>query len=387
MREDPDRAGLLYAGTERGMYVSFDGGGRWQSLQLNLPIVPVTDLRVHRRDLVVSTQGRSFWILDDLSPLHELAAGGIAAPHLFLPREAMRAAMEVVRPSRRALAENPPYGAIFYYSLPAAVTGEVALEITGPDGKRVQRFSSEHDAEPNPPEVFVMTAQQKGDQRLTKQPGLNRFAWDLRYPVVNVVPDAIVWGFTGGPAAVPGEYRATLTVGGVSQSRTFRILPDPRLRLTAEDYAGQLALMFAIRQALDDAYDGVRTARSVREQARGVVLRMQEAGANASALGPAAESLAGKLTDIENELMQTKNEADQDVENFPTKIDNQLAYVYGLLGEVDAKPTAGQIERVRDLRGELDAVLARLRRVLEEDSAAFNAAAKAAGASPILVPK
>ncbi|MFY9549729.1 MAG: hypothetical protein WAU32_01145, partial [Thermoanaerobaculia bacterium] len=182
-------------------------------------------------------------------------------------------------------------------------------------------------------------------------------------------------------------YRATVTAGGARETREFRILPDPRLKLTAEDYARQLDLMLAMRASLDAIYDGVRACRSVRDQARAAVARLKEAGANVAALETAAGELSGRLTAIENELMQTKNEADQDVENFPTKLDNQLAYVYGLVGETDARPTDGQVERYADIKKELDPVLERLRRVVAEDVAAFNRTATAAGAAPIIPPK
>ena len=387
VREDPERRGLLYAGTERGLYVSFDDGARWQSLQLNLPQVPVTDLRVQRRDLVVSTQGRSFWILDDVTPLHALAAGAPAAPQLFAPRDADRAAMAVIRSGARSLAENPPYGATFFYTLPADARGEVTLEITGPDGRPVAKFSSDRDPTPQPPEIFHMTAQPSGDRKLTRRSGMNRFTWDLRLPVVDIVPDAIIWGFTGGPAAVPGDYEATLSFGGRSQTQPFQVRKDPRLPWTPQDYDAQLRLMLAMRESLDRLYDGVRAARSVRAQVRELLERMEKAGLAAAPLNGPAEALAAKLTSIENDLMQPKNQADQDVENFPTKIDNQLAYVYGLVGETDAKPTDGQVERYRDLEKELDAVLARLKQILAEDLTAFNAAARAAGAAPVIPPR
>ena len=386
IREDPDRRGLLYAGTERGVYVSFDDGAHWQSLQLNLPRVPITDLRVHRQDLVLSTQGRSLWILDDVTPLQAIAEG-LAQPGVLLypPRDALRAAM-AFKSAKTGLAENPPYGAVFYYRLPSPVPSEVTLEITGPGGELVQRFSSEHDARPNPPEVFAMTAQPSGDKRLTKRPGMNRFVWDLRFPVVRTVPDAIVWGFTGGPAAAPGSYRAKLAAGSISDSRAFRILPDPRSTLRPEDYREQLALTLAMRDALDATYDAVRAVRSIREQIRDVLRRLRESGREASGLERSADALAQKLTAIENDLMQPKNQADQDVENFPTKIDNQLAYVYGLAGEMDARPTDGQAERFRDLQEELSAVRGRLRAILETEIPAFNETAKAAGAAPLMPP-
>jgi photosystem II stability/assembly factor-like uncharacterized protein len=387
VREDPERPGLLYAGTEHGIFVSFDSGAHWQSLQLNLPAVPVTDLKVYRGDLVVSTQGRSFWILDDLTPLRQVRLGAQpAGPELLAPRAAYRAEMAVRKGLAQTYGENTPYGAVFFYRLPAEPEGEARLEILDPAGKTIQTFSSERDPLPNSPEIFVMTSRPEGDKRLSRKAGLNRFVWDLRYPAVAIVPDAIVWGFTGGPAAAPGTYQARLTVGGFSQTQPFQILPDPRLAMTPEDYRAQLDAMLAMRGALDRTYGAVRTLRSAREQAREAAQRLGASGRDATELSRMAAALAEKLTAIEDDLMQTRNEADQDVENFPTKIDNQLAYVYGLVGEVDARPTEGQLERFRDVEKQLDAVLARLKRILAEDVAAFNRAATAGGVAPILVP-
>lgn len=389
IREDPERRGLLYAGTEQGVFVSFDDGARWQSLQLNLPRIPVTDLRVHHGDLVVSTQGRSLWILDDLSPLRRLADGTPpGAAGLFPPRDAFRAAM-AFKKTQTGLAENPPYGATLFYWLGDSrpLPAEVTLRITGPDGRIVQTFSSERDALPNPPEVFAMTAQPTGDKRLTKKAGLNRFVWDLRCPVVDVVPDAILWGFSGGPAAVPGTYRATLTAGDVTASQDFRVLPDPRLTLTPKDYEEQFRLMQAMRRSLDRGYDGVRAARSIRDQVRELLARLRESGRDVRSLEGPGAALTARLAEIEDALMQRRNQADQDVENFPTKLDNQLAYVYGLVGETDARPTDGQIERARDLETEIDAVLKGLDAALGEDLPVFNAAAAAAGAAAVMPPR
>jgi len=383
VREDPVRRGLLYAATERGVFVSFDDGASWRSLQQNLPRLPVTDLRVHRGDLVVSTQGRGFWILDDATPLREISAGRGRAPRLFAPREAVRAAMAVLKPSDAFPAENPPYGATLYYSLPPGFDGEAVLEIAARDGSRVARFTSTRNAPPDPPEVFTMTAVPAGDRKLSKDAGMNRFVWDLRERRVDVVPDAIVWGFTGGPAAPPGEYTATLTAGSWKETQPLRVAADPRLPWTTEDYAAQHGLASECRDALDALYAAVRSLRSARTQAADAVKRVRDAGS----LAERAESLAARTSELEEELMQPKNQADQDVENFPTKIDNQLAYVYGLVSEWDAKPTQGQVDRVRDLKARLDGVLARVRETLGAEVTAFNEEAKRLGVEAIAVSK
>jgi hypothetical protein len=385
VREDPELRGLLYAATERGVYVSFDGGARWQSLQQNLPRLPVTDLRVHRGDLVVSTQGRSFWILDDVTPLREIATNRGAPPRLFPPRDAVRAAMAVLKPSDAFPAENPPYGAVFYYSLPPRFEGEAVLDIASRNGTRVARFTSERNAPPEPPEVFTLTSVPAGDRKLAKDPGLNRFVWDLRERGVDVAPDAIVWGFTGGPAVPPGVYTATLTAGSWKQTQPLRVAADPRLSWTAADYEAQHRLARECRDALDALYAAVRSLRSVRTQAADGVRRLRDSGRDPGGLAGRAEALAARASALEEELMQPRNQADQDVENFPTKIDNQLAYVYGLLAEWDAKPTQGQIDRVRDLSARLDDALGRVRAMLASDVPAYNEVARRLGAEAIVV--
>jgi photosystem II stability/assembly factor-like uncharacterized protein len=384
VREDPDRKGLLYAGTEHGMYVSFDDGAHWQSLQLDLPVVGVTDLRVHRRDLVLSTKGRGFWILDDVTPLHELGLETAKArAHLFTPRDPYRMRMAMGTSAAWRRGENPPDGAMIFYAFAEEPQGEVTLQIFDPQGKPIQTYSSESDPQPNPPAIFMGSA---GQKRLKKTAGMNRFVWDLRHPVVDVVPDAIVWGFTGGPRAVPGTYRATLRAGDWSDSRSFRILPDPRIETSQADFEESLDFMLEARSSLDETYDGVRRARDLRSQVKELVRRMREAGLDVSGLDQAAEALASKLTAIEEDLMQPKNQADQDVENFPTKIDNQLAYVYWLVDQADARPTEGQKSRYQDLKRDLAAVLARLDGLIQSDLAAFQSLARERGATPILLP-
>jgi photosystem II stability/assembly factor-like uncharacterized protein len=389
VREDPDRKGLLYAGTEWGLYVSFDDGRRWQPFQQNLPIVPITDLRVHEKDLVVSTQGRSFWILDDLTPLHAMAATAPVptAPALLPPRDAYR--MRLAGSGfRTGSAENAPAGATIHYVLPTQAVGEVRLEILDAKGRTAGRFSSERETAPNPPEIFTMLGGYVRDTKLTRKAGLNRFVWDARYAVVDIVPDAILWGYTGGPKAAPGTYQVRLTVDGFTQTQPLRVLKDPRTSATSADFDEQLELMLDIRADLDRIFGGVRTARALREQARALAQRLEDGGASgAPAVRKAAEALAVQLTAIENGLMQTRNEADQDTENFPTQVDNQLAYVYGLAGETDGRPTAGQRERAADLKKEAAAILRRLDEVVARDVAALNALAADAGAAAVVVPR
>jgi len=382
VREDPKREGLLYLGTEKGIYVSFDDGQAWQPLQLNLPVVPITDLRVHRDDLVVSTQGRSFWVLDDVSPLREMAGPAEAwkTPRLFAPREAYR-----VRQARRET--NPPPGATLYYWLPEEPKGEVRLEILGPDGALIESFSSERLPRVNPEFPYGYMGRYLGDRKVSKKAGLNRFVWDLRHPVVDFPAGTIVWGSLTGPRAVPGRYRVRLAVGDWSDTKALEIRKDPRLAATQKDLEDHLALMLRIRGDLDRTYGAVRRIRSVREQARALVGRLSASGQDVGDLEKAAAGLADKLSALEGELMQPKNEADQDTENFPTKLDNHLAYVYMWLDLGDSRPTDGDLERVADLEKDLARLTAELDAVVATDLPAFETLARAKGAGLIQVPK
>jgi photosystem II stability/assembly factor-like uncharacterized protein len=374
VREDPDRKGLLYAGTEFGLFVSFDDGRHWQSLQLNLPRTPVMDLAVHQKDLVVATQGRSFWILDDLTPLHQMTPDVARAPvHLFAPRDAYR----VDRPRRRGdeWPENLPTGALLYYTLGAEPQGEATLEILDAQGNVVRRFTSDS-----------AKAHEAREERLPAKKGMNRFVWDLRYPRVNVVERAVVWGFTGGPKVVPGRYRVRLTVGDTSVARDLVVRPDPRLDdVTADDYRAQLELALAIRDTMNALYDAVREIRSVREQAKAIAERAKEAGHDdGDALDTLADSLGAALARIEERLLQPKSESNQDPLNFPPQLDNQYAYLYGYVAGPDARPTAAAYERFADLNREWSELRSRLDELLRRRVAEFNAAVERAGLGGVI---
>ena len=382
VREDPVRKGLLYAGTESGMYVSFDDGNSWQSFQMNLPVVPVTDLKVHQNDLVLSTQGRSFWILDDVTVVHQLADGAAKdkEPWLFKPRDTVRMQLS-------GSDSNPPRGAMIFYTLPEKVNGEITLTISDSKGQLIQTFSSEGKSQPDIDFPYGFMGNFSGDRILTKNIGSNRFVWDLRYPAVDFPKGTIVWGFVGGTRVAPGTFQATLAIGNWKQTQPFKVIKDPRASASEEELNEQFAFAYQIQNRLNQIYGGVRKIRFVRDQARDVVDRLSKSGKDSSELRKAADALWDKLSAIESELMQPKNEADQDTENYPTKLDNQLAYVYMHLDGTDSRPTDGQKDRVRDLETAVDAQLAKLEAVLSTDVAAFNKQALAVGVLPVQVPK
>ena len=252
VREDPSREGLLYAGTEFGLFVSVDDGATWQPFQSNLPITPVTDILVHQKDLILSTMGRSFWILDDLSPLQQAGSADVARPGtLFAPRPALRLRY-ALGPREPSEAEYPPPGTYLDYYLPSAPSAEVMLEILDGSGKRLRRFSSA--ARADSAEVPALRAMRRFDvetlglPRLSKTVGHHRFRWD--FTMSGPWDPSPARAGRSGPWVAPGTYQVRLTVGDWSMTQPLRVLPDPRLLkagLTPADYTAQLATALAAR--------------------------------------------------------------------------------------------------------------------------------------------
>jgi hypothetical protein len=375
VREDPERPGLLYAGTEFGMYVSFNDGRTWQSLQQNLPTTPITDLKVHRSDLVVATQGRSFWVLDDLSPLRQLTDSVAAAEaHLFAPRDPHQFN---VRAFDGAHAPTPPPdGAVFHYTLAETPDTTVTLEILDADDEVVRTYTADPTAE----------AEADADgPTLPVEAGLNRFVWPMTYPGPEVVDDAVMsLSDTGDMPAPPGTYRVRLTIGDWRAEQSFAIRPDPRVEdVTPEDLQARFELARKTRDRLTEVHDAIRTIRAVRTQVTALADRVAERAADTDTIQARAERLTQELTDLETTFMQTKNESWQDPINFPPQLDNQWAYLYTHINGAYARPTEGTYERFDDLVEQTEPLLARLRALLDEDVPALNAALRAADVPPV----
>ncbi len=378
IREDPHRRGLLYAGAETGLYVSFDDGNAWQPLQLNLPVTPITDLAIHKRDrdLVAATQGRSFWILDDLPVLHQIR-DGIANTdmHLFQPEEAWRVPGSGFRPPRAAFGQNPPNGVVLYYYLKDKPAGQVTLEFLDAAGQLVKRFSSR---EPERPTV-AEPGEEEGPfggggppARLAAEAGLNRLVWDMRYPDAARFPGLVLWaGSVRGPLAAPGSYQARLSVAGKTATQGFEIRKDPRLATTPDDFAKQLALLLQIRDKLSAAHQAVIQIRDVRRQVDDLVGRWRDQP-KAKKVVDAAKPLSAKLTAVEEALYQTKNRSSQDPLNYPIRLNNKLAALAGIVASADARPTVQSQMVYEELASGVNAQLGKLADLLERDLGEFN---------------
>lgn len=369
IREDPNKRGLLYAGTETGMYVSFDDGENWQSLQSNLPVTPITDLAVHKRekDLVASTQGRSFWVLDDLAVLHQMADAANSDAYLFKPEDAYRMPGGGFSAPGATVGQNPPAGAVIYYNLKNRPSGEVVIEILDSAGKSVNKYMSRPQSGAAPTGGFG-----GGAGVVQTNQGLNRFIWDFRHPGATSFPGLIMWaGSLQGPRAVPGPYQVKLTVDGKTLTQSFEIKKDPRIETTPQDFAKQLDLLIKIRDKVTETHEAITQIRDVRKQIEEVASRMKDQP-NGKAIDDAAKSLNAKMTGVEEALYQTKNQSNQDPLNYPIRLNNKLAALNGVVSSADAAPTDQSFAVYEDLVAKINAELQKLDQIVKTDLPAFN---------------
>ncbi len=370
VRQDPADPDLLYAGTETGVFVSFDAGARWQPLQLNLPVVPVTDLVVKDDDLVAATQGRSFWVLDDLTPLRQLAAASRAKWHLFAPRTAVRVGGGGGFFRASNAGANPPNGAVIRWTLADAPPDStpIALEILDASGRTLRRFDRKG-------EVPADTTLDRDvrSPKLAPKKGANTFVWDLRTPSPTSFEGIVLWGgLPAGPRVIPGEYQARLTVGKESQTQRFTVVKDRRIATTDAEFREQFELLSAIRDELTAIHDGIALMREVRAQMDDVVSRAKRAGMEKSAVSDSAKALSKRLVAIEEALYQTKSKSEQDPLNYPIRINDKLANLFETVASADARPTDASRTVWSDLKRQADSQLEKLRTALGPDLAAFN---------------
>jgi len=357
VREDPVRPGLLYAATETGVWVSLNAGDSWQSLQLNLPVVPVTDLVVKDDDLVISTQGRSFWILSGLGVLRQIDEMGDAGT---LPEDDALVVFEA-RPAYREGWDRVE----IYARIPE--DGSVQrVEFRDPDGRILRTL--------------------KAGEDLHLNPGMNRVVWDMRLERASRVPGAVGWPpMPPGPRVAPGRYEAVfLDKDGVEAGRSeIEIRHDPRIDTSDEGYRAQFALLKEIHAALDDAHDAVNAIRDIRREIDATMARAARAGLDEE-LRPMADEIRGVIGEIEEEIIQTRSRSAQDPLNYPIKLNDKIgALAYTVDG--DWPPTAQAHAVFERLRERLDTQLERLDEVLLEMVPAFNAKVEQVGVPAVVL--
>jgi photosystem II stability/assembly factor-like uncharacterized protein len=386
VREDPKRRGLLYAGTETGVYFSIDDGAHWQKLRLNLPAVPVHDLVVKDDDLAVATHGRAFWILDDLTPLRTLAPPDAdAAAKLYPPRPAYRLRMPDSVDRRSPAGENPPPGAMVYYYFKAAPKEEVKLEILDAQGATVKTYSSAKKEEDSGPAEWPDV--QHLSETLPVDEGLNRFAWNLRYEDPVKVPGNFYEADIPpkGPMALPGAYQVRLTVAGQSQTAPLELRPDPRIAISAADLEKQFDLERQIARRLTALHNAVNGIRGLRAQLNGLEQRYKNAP-GWQAVKPLADELLKRITAVEDKIIQSKMKSTEGDLRYPTMIDEQLIYLNWSVDSTDAAPSDGQQQLFTDLSSRLQEQLVAWDGILSRDLTTLNRTAEEKKLSLVGIP-
>ena len=375
VREDPATPGLLYAGTEMGLFLSRDAGDNWEKWQLNLPVVPVTDLTVRANDLVASTQGRGFWILDDLSPVQQFTdAVASAEMHLFQPRDAVMASFAGGfggGGGALATGANPPGGAQIFYAFADVPDSLVTIEVLDADGRALRTYATDPEA--------------AGDEAYSSLPvpkaGLNRLAWDFRHDAIPGVDGYRHFGSLQGRVVAPGDYQVRLTHDGASLTAPITVAPDPRWSATQAQYETQEGFVAAAQQLVRDLYGAVTELAGVSEQVAAVVERTEDHPL-ADSIRSSGESLTGAITVWEEELIQRRQQTFQDVINFRNKLDAQILALIGSVDGTEPPLTAGAQERWTDLQGEWAAHENTLGQLLEAVDA-FNDFLVESGVQPI----
>ena len=412
IRADPTCPGLLYVGSETGIFVSFNDGQNWQRLQGNLPVVPIYDLKIKDGDLVAGTHGRAFWILDDLTPLRQLGQqASTDGMRFFPPRPTYRRTLhwsaniflgdgknyspafglagttyEAKSPEGEKsfkhldLGENPPQGAILHYHLDKEPEQPIEITILDANGGEIESFSSKKadDADKEG------TDEDDKKPVVPAKPGLNRFVWNLRYPGPRVKLDKSLekpgykplgrgeGGGGGGPVAAPGTCQARFKCGSVESTHTFEILKDPRLDTTPEDFAAQFELWTKITEKVSEANDALNRLRRIKRQLMELSRRKRHQDAEGE-VPQALKSLVDRLEAVENALVQTKHETPSDRLRYPAMLKDRLEGLVWAVAVADARPPE-QVQAVYDhLSGQIDEQLALLKSIEEQEVTALNA--------------
>lgn len=359
LRADPKKQGLLYAGTENGMYISFNDGANWQSFQMNLPIVPITDLTIKNDNLIAATQGRSFWMIDDLTPLHQLNDEIVQSnSHLYQPMPSWRIDGRGGFESRTAGTNHPGGVMIHFYLREKNEKDKISLAIFEEDGDFVKAFSTNPD-------------KNKKEEKLVVEEGMSRFVWDMMYPGADRFDGMILWAASmNGPKALPGKYKAKLTVNDEIHETAFEILKDPRNNASMADLREQFDFLISVRDKLSETHHAITKIREARKQINLVTSKMN--GDDFKEINEKAKSILKAMKEIEEALYQTKNQSRQDPLNFPIRLNNKLGHLNSLASSGDYKPTASAIAFKKEVTALIDVELNKLKEVFETEVPAFN---------------
>ena len=366
VREDPKRKGLLYAGTETGVFVSFDDGTHWQPLQLNLPVSPIHDLVVKDDDLVVATHGRSFWVLDDLTPLRQASTPATQADVvLYQPQTALRLHYPEEFDKRQPVGDNPPPGAIIDYYFKTAPKEEVSLDILDTSGKVVRHLSSKEKKEGEQPPEWPDRVERV--KTIPANEGMNRFAWDLRYDDPIQIPGAFYSG-TGpkGPLALPGDYQVKLTIGGKSQTAPLHLAVDPRTKGSEAALQKQFTLSMQVSDRSSQLHQAVNEIRDLKSQIQTLHKRFGDDQRLKLALD-AADALDHKMSGVEQRLIQVNMKGSEANLAFPNMLNERFDTFSHTIDVGDTEPTKPQLDVFQLLSSQLEEQLKKWAQIKNED--------------------
>ncbi len=381
VREDPTNSNILYAGTETGFYISYDAGAHWKQLQLNLPVVPITDLKVHENHLLASTQGRAFWILDDLSPIRNYNSD-TTKTHLFTVSDVYRISGGSVLDRSglldkngkpiSTLGANQASGAVLYYNVHTADSTIAKAKITFSDnkGKVIRTFYAK------PPSNTTSNNKNENDPTIDVKPGLNRFVWDLREESIASIPGVFIEGSYDGARVVPGTYKAALHIGSSVFEKSFNVLADPRINASATDYQNQANLLQQIATDVNDIHVAVVRMRNIQKQMTVMLERIENKDAFKGIIA-LADSITDKINAWEEKLIQTKSESNDDVINFVNKLSANYIFLRGELDTNTPHVTAGHLSRFKELNDEWNIYKAQYNSFIEQDIKRLNEKCKA----------
>ena len=376
VRADIKRPGLLYAGTEFGMYISFDDGASWKSFQLNLPIVPITDLTIKNDNLIASTQGRSFWLIDDITPLHQLNDNITKSSfHLYKPMPSYRmngGDLSSRDGGTKTEGKNHPGGVTIYFFLKDTTGTKASLEIMELNGSLIKKYATTPDKKAK-------------EEQLKMKPGMNKFNWNMRYPDAEGFDGLIMWaGSLTGPKAIPGTYKAKLTVNAQVVETEFEILKDPRTSGTLADIKAQFDFAKAAQDKVSEANKAIKKIRSAREQITRVTEPMKDK-AEMKDVNDLAKSMLDDMKKIEETLYQTKNRSGQDPLNYPVRLNNKMAALASEVEGSDYRPTA-QVKAVyEEMKEKIDEQLKSLDKLFSDQLPKLNELMKQKQVSAIVI--
>jgi len=340
------------------MYISFNDGKDWKPFQLNLPIVPITDLTIKDNNLIVATQGRSLWIIDDLSLIHQLYDVDLSKNVLFKPKDTYRM-RGGSRAGSKTSGTNHPNGVITYFNL---------KNYNGKDEVQLTYMTQKGDT------IKTVSTKNKKKNTLVVKQGTNKYIWSMSYKGAERLPGMILWWASlNGPKATPGTYKVSLNVNGEDQSQPFTIVADPRAESTLADMQKQFDFVKDINKTMDDAHKSIKKIRKINSQL-GSFQKQYKDDENVKELVEKAKTLEEQLSDIEKALYQTKNRSGQDPLNFPIRLTNKLGHLNALVSMGDFAPTDQDIAVKNELSGKIKKQLDAFNTILNDEVKAFNAA-------------